>query len=378
MAIALTTKKFIHRARKVHGNKYDYSKVKYIPGNNKVEIICKKHGSFFQNPFNHLKKEGCPVCGTERTNNSHRKPMSKKDFIKKSRKVHGNKYDYSKVKPIIYSTKKIIIICKRHGEFLQRPIAHLSGQICYKCSRELIGKLLRKTRNQFIKDAKKVHGNKYYYSKVEYINNCSKVIIICKKHGEFLQLPLSHLHYGCAKCHQEKMFALRRLTTKIFIKRSKKVHNNKYDYSKVVYVNSNKKVIIGCPIHGDFLQAPADHLKGHGCPSEKDSKGIKKIIQWLKTKKIIFEKEKIFKKCSFIRPLRFDFYLPEYNICIEYDGPQHFIQCKWFESTEKNFKNAQKRDKIKNEFCKNNNITLIRIPYTAVKSIEKILKKDIL
>ena len=184
-----TTNEFIEKARKVHLDTYDYSNVDYKNSYTKIRIICKKHGEFLQTPNDHTsKKKGCPICVINHT-------LSKEEFIEKSTKKHGNKYDYSKVNYI--NTKiPVIIICKDHGEFLQRPSNHYSNSGCKKCSNKY-----NYLSNEFIIKAKEIHGNKYDYSKVNYINTNTKIIIICKKHGEFLQLPRNHIiNRGCSKC----------------------------------------------------------------------------------------------------------------------------------------------------------------------------------
>lgn len=117
---------------------------------------------------------------------------------------------------------------------------------------------------EFINRAQALHGNKYDYSKVEYKNSKEAVIIICPEHGEFLQSPIKHLRgRGCIKCHYE---SLRREKSKEFFEKAKIIHNDKYDYSKVVYNKNNEKVTIICPEHGEFEQTPNSHLKGKGCP----------------------------------------------------------------------------------------------------------------
>ena len=116
--------------------------------------------------------------------------------------------------------------------------------------------------DEFIKKARKVHGDKYDYSKVEYVNNHTKVCIICPKHGEFWQVPNSHLNgNGCPAC-----VGLKRLTKEEFINRANRVHNYKYDYSNCNFISTHFKVDIICPIHGTFSQLPKNHLKGQGCP----------------------------------------------------------------------------------------------------------------
>lgn len=120
----------------------------------------------------------------------------------------------------------------------------------------------RQTKAEFIESAKLVHGNKYDYSRVEYINNRTKVTVICPQHGAFDIAPAGHvpMKYGCAACGGKK-----KKTTEEFIKLALVKHNGKYNYSKVDYLNTSIEVIIGCPIHGDFMQTPFRHLQSYGC-----------------------------------------------------------------------------------------------------------------
>ena len=126
----LTTESFIEKAKKVHGDKYDYSKVEYKNCKTKVCIICPKHGEFWQEARQHLSGRGCPECKRKKCGSSQKSNI--KDFINKAKEVHGNKYDYSKVE-YKNSKTKVCIICPEHGEFWQRPYVHLLGQGCPKC-----------------------------------------------------------------------------------------------------------------------------------------------------------------------------------------------------------------------------------------------------
>ena len=196
------------------------------------------------------------------------KKLTIKEFIQKARQIHGSRYDYSKVNYINNHTK-IIIICKKHGEFLQTPNNHLSRNNCPKCKYNNA----RLTKQEFINKANKVHNNKYNYSKTKIINFITSIIIICKKHGEFLQTPGKHLHgRGCFVCGK-----LEKIITQKFVNKAKNVHGNKYDYSKVNYINSKTKIIIICKKHGEFLQTPSSHLSGQNCRScDNDRKKISK------------------------------------------------------------------------------------------------------
>lgn len=191
-----TTEEFIQDAKKIHGDKYDYSKVKYINDSTKVCIICPSHGEFFKTPSNHLHKkwaQGCPYCSRQKLSEKYRKSNS--DFINKAISIHKQKYDYSKVN-YTDSDTKVCIVCPKHGEFWQIPHSHLSGCGCPKCV-----KCYSKTNDEWIKDAREIHKRKYDYSKTEYVNTRGKVCIICPVHGEFWQLPNHHLQgCGCPKC----------------------------------------------------------------------------------------------------------------------------------------------------------------------------------
>jgi uncharacterized protein YcgL (UPF0745 family) len=176
-------------------------------------------------------------------------------FIKEANKIHNHKFDYDKV-DYVNSSKKVIITCKKHGDFQQLPGTHLRGAGCLECSG-----LKKKTTEIFIKEANKIHNHKFVYDKVDYVNNRKKVIIICKKHGDFEQIPDDHLRgFGCSECS-----GYRKKTSEKFIIEANNIHNYKFDYDKVDYVNNKKKVIITCKKHGDFEQVPKEHLRGFGC-----------------------------------------------------------------------------------------------------------------
>lgn len=242
---------FLERATKIHEFKYDYSKVNYVNDYAKVIIGCLKHGDFLQRPENHLKGRGCKHCST-RT-----KKYTTEMFIEKARRIHGLKYDYSLVR-YIDSYTRVTIICPLHGKFEQIPGNHLQRRGCTHCQN--YGAKL--TPDSFKTEARLVHGLKYDYSKISYVNKSVKVIIICPEHGEFFQSPNCHLNgKGCKKCavHYTKY------TLQNFIEKATLKHDFKYDYSKVIYVNSCVKVTIICPEHGEFSQRPDNHIQGHGC-----------------------------------------------------------------------------------------------------------------
>jgi len=359
MSKKFTTEEFIIRVNKKHNNKYDYFLVDYKNIMTKIKIICPKHGEFEQIPNDHLNGFGCSKC-------SNTYSPTTREFIEKVKKIHNNnKYDYSKVN-YEKANEKVIIICPEHGEFEQIPDSHLRGRGCPKCVNKNV------TTKEFIKKAKKIHGEKYNYSLVNYINNHLKIKILCPEHGIFEQIPNTHLNgCGCLKCTHNNIL----LNKKNFIMKAKIIHNNKYEYSLVEYKNAHTNIIIICPKHGEFKQTPSCHLNGHGCSICKESKGEKIIRNFLTKNNILFERQKTFNGCKGKRrKLAFDYYLPEKNILIEFDGKQHFEPVKRF-GGEKVFKETKINDNIKNQFAKENNINLLRISYKddIIKKLEEMI-----
>jgi hypothetical protein len=229
------------------------------------------------------------------------------------------------------------------------------------------------TTKVFVSRANEIHNNKYDYSQVEYTNSHAKVKIICSIHRVFEQKSYSHLQgIGCSKCVNNS-----KLSTEEWIAKAIESHGYKFDYSLVEYTGYDRKVKIICPIHGVFEQSPHNHLT-HGCKICKSSKGESYIRSFLLDNNISFIQEHRFVDCRDKYPIPFDFYLPDHNICIEYDGIQHFVPTSFSsdksdETCAKNFELVKYRDELKNNFCIKNNITLTRIPYTEFKNIDTLL-----
>ena len=204
---AMSTEEFIKKAKQIHGDKYDYSKVEYVNNNTKICIKCNVCGAeFWQTPVNHINRSrprGCPVCGQRKRKLAN--TQTTKQFIKKAKQIHGDKYDYSTVDMNNREKNgKIKIICPKHGEFEQLPNSHLQGYGCPKCAHEFVANCKRITQEEFINKSKKVHGDKYDYSKVKYIDLETPVEIICPIHGSFYQKPEHHLMgHGCQKCGRQ-------------------------------------------------------------------------------------------------------------------------------------------------------------------------------
>jgi len=184
------------------------------------------------------------------------KLLTTEEFIIRARQVHGDKYDYSKSS---YSNNRtaVNIQCQIHGSFFQTPYKHLTGRGCSKCAGR------NRTREEFISECNFVHHDKYDYSNVYFTNLQRKICIICPTHGEFNQKATEHLHqqHGCPKCVGKNK------THDEFVSTCNKIHNYKYDYSRVKYKTCKDKITIVCPTHGEFRQTPDKHLCSKaGCP----------------------------------------------------------------------------------------------------------------
>jgi hypothetical protein len=321
------------------------------------------------------------------------KKLTKEIFIERAIKVHGDKYDYSKVE-YVGRKHKIIIVCHKldknnieHDVFNQTPNNHLNGSNCPKCVKENMNKDLASNSEEFKLKAIKIRGNKYDYSKVIYKNVRTKICIICRKHGEFWQLPRAHLKNdgGCKICVEIKNVVNNKMryTKEQFIEQAIKVHGNVYNYSKVNYINYKTKVCIICRKHGDFWQTPVNHIRNkHECQQCNISCGEIKILRFLQENNINFKQEYKYKDLKGVGNgyLRFDFYLPDHNILIEFDGRQHFdrIYANNLYSNEFSYDKLKIHDRRKTKYCKKNNIKLIRIPYYKGNKINFILSDNLL
>ena len=287
--------------KKTHGNKYDYSKVVYVKRNQKVEIICPEHSSFFQTPSTHQTGSGCPKCKIQNL------ILDKDKVIEQCIKKHNNKYDYSLVE-YIKGNIPVKIICPEHGIFEQSLQNHKNGAGCIKCHKNIILNN-DKTLNQF----KEIHNNKYNYSLIDFTSSNQKIKIICPIHGIFEQTVKQHLKgYGCKKCTIQKQF----LSKEKVISQFEEIHNNKYDYSLVKYKSTREKVQIICPEHGVFNQDPMSHKKGSGCPQCSTNKKEEFLTNLFKDYNI----PHIYNNREIIKPLEIDILIPDFNFGIEHNG----------------------------------------------------------
>lgn len=302
---------FLQKSIKIHNNKYNYSKVNYINSFTKICIVCPEHGDFWQQPNHHVEGHGCPKCMSQRLRKIKQDALD--TFIQKSKNIHGDIYNYSKVNYVNQRTK-VIIICPEHGEFEQTPQTHIKGCGCPKCTSTRNGIKKRLTLENFINKANYIHNNYYDYSKVKYVNNSTKVIITCPKHGDFEQTPSSHLSgRGCPKCNR-----------------------------------SNGEVLVAKALQNLNIE----YIEQYKIP----------VINQSFTSRKEFE---------------IDFYVPKLKLVIEYNGIQHYIPQEHFGGILRFEQYQQPRDQYIQDFCKKHDIQLLTISYkySDYKSVNNYIKE---
>jgi hypothetical protein len=349
---ALNSERFITKSKKRFGEKFDYSKVHYIRKDTVVTLTCPDHGEFLITPDQHYRSiHGCQQCDNEIP-----RAIRKSEMLEKARRVHGDKYDYSKVN-YINANEDVEIICRTHGSFWQNPYSHAVKKTdCPKCVKDNS----RLTLDDFIKKSKKIHGEKYEYGKVVLETTASLVTITCKKHGDFKQRAASHLDGSkCKKCFREE----NTLSTEDFIKNAREAHGDTYDYSKVKYCGNKEPVEIICHQHGSFWQKPNSHVSSkNGCRLCFESKGEKAIEVVLKKYGIKHVRE----YQLFPHRYRFDFFLPEFNIYIEFHGHQHYMPVELFGGDE-GHQGTKERDEIKRSLVAEAGGNLIVLNYLNLR-----------
>jgi very-short-patch-repair endonuclease len=308
------------------------------------------------------------------------KKLTLESFIIDCNIIHHNKYDYS-LSEYINNKTNIKIICPIHGIFEQRGDHHKSGRGCKKCAidsnnfydKNRIYSYKRMSIEEFIRLSNIAHNNKYDYSLSVYKNAKTKIEIICPIHGSFNQLPNNHKDkkVGCPKCANDEFSNNRKLDSGVILSR---LDTTNYVFDIDDYKNVSTKIKVFCKKHETYFEQYPKHLFNGilGCIKCNNSIGEVRISNYLTENNIFFETQKTFNGCKLDKLLRFDFYLRDYNICIEFDGEQHFRVIEYFGGLE-SFKKIQCRDSIKNDFCNRSGIKLLRISYNDINSIDNIL-----
>lgn len=304
----------------------------------------------------------------------------KRDFIDK----WGDIYDYSQITEYKNNKQKLPIVCRKHGVFWMSANAHLRGHGCPKCADENTGDRCRMALETFLLRAKEIHGDKYDYSLVtkdNFVDANTDIEIICSKHGIYKQAPNEHLSgRGCYWCGKESMAQKQALTRDEVVRRFNEIFNNKYDYSLFLSYHNKKDIIqVICPKHGAWEVSVSNHLFRHsGCPMCKRSLGEERIAKFLEDNNIEYVEQYRVKNESLLcinKYMLIDFFLPKYNLAIEYNGIQHYKESPIFDT--RNLLQQQERDFSVIQYCQNHAIDFLEISYKDFDSIECILKEKL-
>jgi len=253
----------------VHGEEYDYREVQAEGMKNAVTIICDEHGRFRQSPANHLRGSGCPSCGARRAGALHR--LDQAEFERRVHEIHGDRYELSSA---VYITQydQVVVVCREHGPFPVLPLNLWAGSGCPDCGRRDAGIARRVTQSEYLLRAVAVHGDRYDHRLLHYGRMHDPITVVCPVHGPFAPTAANYMAgRGCPSCGTASA-ATRRLPRLLLpldevLARFRDAHGERYDYSRVVYQHSMRRVEIGCAVHGPFLQRPASHWLGKGCPT---------------------------------------------------------------------------------------------------------------
>jgi hypothetical protein len=310
-----------------------------------------------------------------------RKRFDTREFIEKSKAIHGDRYDYS-LAEYKNSHSYVTIICREHGPFKTQAYTHYNGHHCPKCAGNQ-----KLDKESFIKKAKNIWGNTYRFDNINFTGMFDDIEIFCNIHKEtFYKLPKSILNgHGCPKCIQDASIGRRIKPFEEFLEGALRKHGKKYKYHKDGYINCHTKTRIECKIHGDFYQSPTSHLVGYGCPQCGESRGELLISKILRNLDIEFGRQVPFPGCIFKKPLKFDFSfrINSKVFVIEYQGEQHFTPVDFTskmsqDDIKDSFSKTIIRDKIKKSYCFEHNIYFIEIPYWDIDDSYNIIINSII
>lgn len=363
----------IKQAQEKHNNFYTYPLDQEYKGNkSKIRIICPVHGEFEQQVGNHLSGKGCMACG-----NLVKNRLNLEQVRENLKTKHGDKFDYD-LSEYKNTKSKIKIFCKRHQEWFEQVYeVHLRSHGCSKCSKEAytLARTSVGATNFFERESKRFpHLD---FSDSEYVNACTKIKYRCSFHGEMEALPdsISRSSTGCRLCGIEAAGESRLKQTSAYIEEAKGAWGCDFDYSKTVYTSHNDLVTVKCnQCQREFQVTALKHLQRGNCKYCNESSGEAAVRRFLETNNIEFNKEHKFEDCVNIKPLKFDFYIAERNLIVEYDGIQHYEEVDIF-GGKAALEYTQKNDEIKNTYAADKGINLIRVKYD--EDIDKVLNQKL-
>jgi len=427
----MNTEIFRMKMKEIHGDKYEFSESEFDDWKVKVGFKCPVHGPLSGYPYNLLQGKSCKRCNLSKTWKSGRKGGSqtwtKDEVEKKLRGLHGDSLVFSGISGSPKLNDKVNAYCTTHGEFKRKPTLRrllIEKTGCVKCN--ISSTRLNNNARDYVADFIKVHGNKYDYSQYEFKGTAVNVIVICPEHGPFPISISNHLAgKGCRNCGIRKQADARTAKPDEMVFKFNTIHNSKYNYEKMEWVNHHTEIIITCPKHGDFNQDPRNHLQGKGCPrckaekmSEDRSHDTESFVKACKERhgdvydysevdytrsmtdvtiicrehgpfsqrpshhisgagcprcinksegriaKFLYLNFIIYRQFK-IENRRFDFYLPDFDLIIERDGEQHYHGFYLLADDEKleSLEKNRQADIEKTALAKQVGFRICRIPY---------------
>lgn len=394
---AKTTEQFKKEFVERWGNLYDLSLVDYVNDATDVTIICPYHGRQTSRPSSLLSKRRltpCSKCSQEATVNTRKKKTNNKKYhrltdeiVRKELKEKrlDMRFSYDNTKLIKEGKNTYITIeCIHHGEIKVPYHGFLNGSNCPECAKEEASKKNRKTNEQFEKESIVKHGDKFIYDRLNYKKNNIPVELGCKIHGNYFPItPVEHLNSppglgGCPECKKEHLSKINRSNNEDFIQKSENLYGKgRFGYDDLDYTTEHGEINLTCIEHGTvFYTTPNRHLRGDvSCCLCKGSEGEKAVSLHLSRLNLAFRTEKPLYGCPDAKnPLRWDFYLPEYNLYIEYNGRQHYEPVEIFGGIL-GFIDRKKKDNYKRIWARKNEAYLLEIPYNQYKNTGIIINK---
>ena len=379
----LSQEEFLERCKKAHkGSLLTFDRAQYTGAKNKVVVLCELHGEQKIVAGNLMRGAGCKHCSTMK--NSETRRTSVAEFVDRASGLYETSYDYSQVS-FKNLHEKITVTCPMHGAWNVIAANHIIGKSgCPTCrsiefadNAKQINSL---STEDFIVLSIKAHGHKYNYSDTCYSHSNEKVTIECKKHGKFTQTARLHIvGKGCPKCANEHKSEIASSDSDEMLSRFREIHGNRYSYSLPKKIKYHDKIDIYCKQHGNFKQQVRAHLEQKGCPKCSLSKGENAIALWLERNGFDFQVQFPISDSENSRTLRFDFYVSELKLLIEYDGQQHFFPVNFggMSDTKAAWVHdlIKQRDTFKNNWASENNYNLLRIKYDD--EIAEILEKNL-
>ena len=338
---------------------------KYVNMHTKIECVCPVGHHWFPIAQDVIRGEGCPQCGL--ISRVAKRTKTHEQFVEE---VYNVNPDITVVGTYKNSYTKIEFRCKEGHQWITTPDSVLSGCNCLTCANIQSSLRQRKSHEKFVEEVQILHPDITVIGK--YVNANTKIEFMCSKGHVWKTTPHNILDgCSCPTCKGEKISTKKTKSHEQFANELLQVSPNITVLGE--YKGTFTKIKTKCNKCGcEWESMPCNLLAGCGCPKCATSKGEKMVEEYLERHNVVFETQKRFKDCVDQRPLPFDFYLPDYNLCIEYQGAQHYIATRRM-GDEEQLAYRQKHDRIKREYCKTKKINLLEIPYTKFNHISEIL-----